>query len=136
MKSPLFRWALEPDSMPAIAFRVFTIVVLVWLVLCSGYLQAQSSKTVDQAYPYLATYALPYAVLTNLTPGILLVSDKVIIKEAGILSEIRRSHRTLHAQLKKPDLIFYDQQGQEIGRHVEFLPEREIEEKLKQFGLI
>jgi thioredoxin 1 len=35
-----------------------------------------------------------------------------------------------------PDLIFYDHRGREIYRHVGFLPEREIEEKLKQFGLI
>ncbi len=35
-----------------------------------------------------------------------------------------------------PDLIFFDQKGREIYRHVGFLPEREIEEKLKQFGLI
>jgi len=35
-----------------------------------------------------------------------------------------------------PDLIFFDQKGREVYRHVGFLPEREIEEKLKQFGLI
>ena len=35
-----------------------------------------------------------------------------------------------------PDLIFYDQKGREIYRHVGFLPEREIEEKLIHFGLI
>ena len=35
-----------------------------------------------------------------------------------------------------PDLIFFDHKGREIYRHVGFLPEREIEERLKQFGLI
>ena len=35
-----------------------------------------------------------------------------------------------------PDLVFFDDKGREVYRHVGFLPEREIEEKLKQFGLI
>ena len=35
-----------------------------------------------------------------------------------------------------PDLIFFDRKGREIFRHVGFLPEKTIEEKLKQFGLI
>jgi thioredoxin 1 len=35
-----------------------------------------------------------------------------------------------------PDLIFYDREGREIYRYVGFLPERAIEEKLKQFGMI
>jgi thioredoxin 1 len=35
-----------------------------------------------------------------------------------------------------PDIIVFDRQGREIFRHVGFLPERAIEEKLKVFGLI
>jgi thiol-disulfide isomerase/thioredoxin len=84
-----------------LAFKLFIPFMVIWALLFPPYFEAQSAKTVDQDYPHLATYALPYAVLTNLEPGILLVSHKVIIKEAEILSEIRRSHRTLRAQMKK-----------------------------------
>ena len=83
------------------ALKIFIPFIVIWALLFPPVLQAQSTKTVDQHYPYLATYALPYAVLANLKRGILLVSDKVIIKEAEILSEIRRSHRALRAQMKK-----------------------------------
>lgn len=64
-------------------------------------LQAQGAKTVAEKYPSLATYALPYAVLARLNPGILLVSHKVIIKESEVLAEIRRSAPAIRDQLRK-----------------------------------
>ena len=64
-------------------------------------LQAQVTKTVAEKYPSLATYALPYAVLAGLNPGILLVSHKVIIKESEVLAEIRRSAPAIRDQLRK-----------------------------------
>jgi thioredoxin 1 len=66
-----------------------------------GPLPAQSLKTMAKDYPYLATYALPYAVLTKLEPGILIISENVIIKESEILSEILRSDPAIRNQLLK-----------------------------------
>jgi thioredoxin 1 len=84
-----------------LALKLFIPSTVIWALLFPPYLQAQSARTVGQDYPYLATYALPYASMTKLKPGILLVSDKVIIKKAEIQSEIRLSHWTLRVQMKK-----------------------------------
>ena len=75
------------------------------MVFLNRDLQAQSSKTITENYPFLATYALPDAELTKLKPGILLVSDKVIIKESEVMSEIRRSDRAVRPQLQKNALF-------------------------------
>ena len=87
--------------MPAFIFRSFSFFILFWLILFMGPLPAQSLKTVEKGYPFLATYALPYAVLTKLKPGILVISENVIIKESEILSEIRRSDPAIRTQLRK-----------------------------------
>ncbi len=71
------------------------------MVFLNRDLQAQSSKTIAENYPFLGAYALPDAVLSKLKPGILLVSDKVIIKESEVLSEIRRSDQAIRGQLRK-----------------------------------
>jgi thioredoxin 1 len=82
-------------------FKPFAIFIVVWLTLFPRPLQAQNSKTVEEGFPHLATYALPYAVLSKLKPGILLVSDKVILKESEIRSEMARSDQALRNQLQK-----------------------------------
>lgn len=91
--------------MSAFAVRTFTFLFCALLILLTRQLQAESTKAVVENYPHLATCALPYALLTKLKPGILLVSDNVIIRESEIRSEIRRSDRAIRAQLQKN--VFY-----------------------------
>ncbi|OGP49927.1 MAG: hypothetical protein A2Y79_03025 [Deltaproteobacteria bacterium RBG_13_43_22] len=56
-------------------FRTFPFLIRTLLILLAGPLQAQSTKTVSEIYPYLATYSLSSAVLRKLKPGILVVSE-------------------------------------------------------------
>lgn len=83
------------------------------MVLLNRDLQAQSTKTIAENYPFLATYALPYAVLAKLKPGTLLVSDKIVIKESEVRSKIRRSDRAIRAQLQKNALFVLEEMAAE-----------------------
>jgi thioredoxin 1 len=88
--------------MSFLAFRTFPFLLLsALMVLLNRDLQAQGTKTIAENYPFLATYALPHAVLAKLKPGILLVSGKVIIKGSEVDSKIRRSDRAVRNQLQK-----------------------------------
>jgi thioredoxin 1 len=83
------------------AFKAVFFLFCSWSIFLTLSVQAQSAMTIEEVYPWLATYALPNAVLSKLKPDILLVSNQVIIKEADIRSDIIRSDKAMRAQLKK-----------------------------------
>jgi hypothetical protein len=118
--------------------------------------QEQTHKTIEELYPGLTSEALLWATPARMNRGILLSSGKLIIEESEVVRVLNQSAPAVRPQIEVliislreerilaerfgvqtiPDIILFDRQGREVFRHVGFLPERSIEEKLKAFGLI
>jgi thioredoxin 1 len=66
-------------------------------------------KTMEHAYPGLATISLGQAVLAKLPSGVLLRSGKLVIKSRELDSEIAKAPAEVKAQLKKNRLFILEQ---------------------------
>lgn len=91
--------------------RLFLLSAAISLALpgCGAGAPRDVGKTMEQAYPGLATLSLGQAVLAKLPSGVLLRSGRVAIKSKELEAEISKAPAEIKGQLNKNRLFILEQ---------------------------